>query len=131
MEIDPKIFKEKVEILNKYDVDLSYIRVNRTVMSDDFMDGVQASLISVNGQKYSLLNIYFWSCFSHGRNIHESCTLDEINSLSKYFSENSEIEKFISDQRGVIELIISENPCGFEKLINEEYFKWYEMWRTT
>lgn len=131
MEIDPKIFKEKVEILNKYDVDLSYIRVNRTVMSDDFMDGVQASLISVNGQKYSLLNIYFWSCFSHGRNIHESCTLDEINSLAKYFSENSAIEKFISDQRGVIELIISENPYGFEKLINEEYFKWYEMWRTT
>lgn len=131
MEIDPKIFKEKVEILNKYDVDLSYIRVDRTVMSDDFMDGVQASLISVNGQKYSLLNIYFWSCFSHGRNIHESCTLDEINSLAKYFSENSAIEKFISDQRGVIELIISENPYGFEKLINEEYFKWYEMWRTT
>ena len=131
MEIDPRVFKEKVEILEKYDVDLSYIRVNRTIVAPDFMDGVQASLISVNGQKYSLLNVYFWSCFSHGRNVHESCTLDEINSLAKYFSENSAIEKFISDQRGVIELIISENPYGFEKLINEEYFKWYEMWRTT
>lgn len=131
MEIDPRVFKEKVEILEKYDVDLSYIRVNRTIVAPDFMDGVQASLISVNGQKYSLLNVYFWSCFSHGRNVHESCTLDEINSLAGYFSKNSAIEKFISDQRGVIELIISENPYGFEKLINEEYFKWYEMWRTT
>lgn len=130
MEIDPRVFKEKVEILEKYDVDLSYIRVNRTIVAPDFMDGVQASLISVNGQKYSLLNIYFWSCFSHGRNVHESCTLDEINLLARYFSENSAIEEFISVNREAIEKIISENPFGFEKLVNEEYFNWYEKWGT-
>lgn len=127
MEIDPTIFKEKVEILKKYDVDLTHIRVTRTTLMD-FDDGVQTSLISVNGQKYSLLNIYFWSCFSHGRNVHESCTLDEINLLARYFSENSAIEEFISEKRDVIEWIISENPFGFEKLINEEYFNWYKAW---
>ena len=26
------------------------------------------------------------------------------------------------------EWIISENPFGFEKLINEEYFNWYKAW---